>query len=1377
MIKRIKSSDKTVRPFTAFKRWSFSTIDNLDSILLEHDVYDIKNKSTLEILYKNKTCQQVNELLFNGDNTVNICGLSSFETNEYIVEKVSKDNIVLYENGIEISPEESFYDNLSIPKLRTREGSNISGTFYPTEHRKYNSTKELTNWDGTYQRLVYNNIKHLFYNDYFVEHYDFNRNKKLNIKNPLMLFGVESAEYHDPTVIDDIDQGDTYSGRRIERRVLDDKITVIEISQKNFGDKIKTESVSIVDNSSPYDTIKIKDDGYTNLITDDYTFSSINKIDYDDTKCSTLESISSENPFYFGKVTDAYRNYLLVGSPVEETAMEDSQSGGVALFKKEKNSDKFRCIRKFYCPFTQNGLSMENQHDHNNLLMKELRGVVLNDYSQNDNFGSAIQIDDNICAIGASRSHIRGVMNEQRTGHVFMYEKNKGGVDNWGITNIIEGIPGTEFGYSLSVNEDLMAIGAPGAMGGSGLVYIFKKKKRKKESSWMRLTDVPDGYFYDIVENKRKGYPSGDLLKKINKHTTRWKVKSVIPDGSSLSGFTKGKHIKIDTICESGSYPSGAIIENTIGGDLITHTIPDRIESGSIVSGNIISGCLLTGSYLSGSYLSGSFISGCLESGTISEPVTTWWYNTISGCVIESTTPTYEVTTGSIVDVGYENCISGSDEYVEGVLCPTDLITFDDVEILVDTIIEDEVKDFDSGYEPHEYTDTPDFAVGDTTWELEDCVFGNLENITNESWEMSEECEVENTTDIPERFGETVKIYKNRLYVGTPSSKNKIVYVFEHGRYCNNEWGLVNKIRRKSKWNDNNTIWNSETNIESIYDPGVRSDSVLYPYDYELELGFRRMCEQDLSDHKFGISIDVNDNYIAIGDSVDRIYKNELIHNEAGSVFLFNNLDTIEFGYKLYSLEDAEEQITYRFGHSISLYENNLMVGSHSIDMSKIFVDEENKLKIDDYFIGSDTSSEEFLKVNNENLSMSEGKVHFFRLDKKSSKRIKTITSTKQKLSPRHNFGYSVSMSADFSFAGSPVLGSFPSYELSTFTDDKIDMQSSESIFAHFNKIQYNDDTLVQISNLYGSVFSYDSPTITEDRKTQIGNIFYRNGVVVLNNLQDTYMNNFMKKSGVSGYKFDFKGTHTLYETEILCKVQPHEFNFSTNPTSLERLDIPYDINKDGKFNIFDIILIFKFLTESIVGEDEETTQEAINPGIVIEQDSQWPNADILMTESEDVILNFFIKESDAVDKTEYMNYLPYLNKLKSEGMFDVNQDGVSDSLDAKLILRYFRGNSGTELIKGLVNKYSRRRVANDIMSFLDSMTGKLNGIKVLPDFQKYQSLDRLMKHGKNLDSLKPHVTTIGLYDGLSLVGIAKLGKPIKITDSYPINFLVKYDG
>ena len=51
------------------------------------------------------------------------------------------------------------------------------------------------------------------------------------------------------------------------------------------------------------------------------------------------------------------------------------------------------------------------------------------------------------------------------------------------------------------------------------------------------------------------------------------------------------------------------------------------------------------------------------------------------------------------------------------------------------------------------------------------------------------------------------------------------------------------------------------------------------------------------------------------------------------------------------------------------------------------------------------------------------------------------------------------------------------------------------------------------------------------------------------------------------------------------------------------------------------------------------------------------------------------------------------------------------------------------------------------------------------------------MNDGKNLESLHPYATTIGLYSGLELVAVAKVGKPTKITPSYPINFLIKYDG
>jgi hypothetical protein len=36
--------------------------------------------------------------------------------------------------------------------------------------------------------------------------------------------------------------------------------------------------------------------------------------------------------------------------------------------------------------------------------------------------------------------------------------------------------------------------------------------------------------------------------------------------------------------------------------------------------------------------------------------------------------------------------------------------------------------------------------------------------------------------------------------------------------------------------------------------------------------------------------------------------------------------------------------------------------------------------------------------------------------------------------------------------------------------------------------------------------------------------------------------------------------------------------------------------------------------------------------------------------------------------------------------------------------------------------------------------------------------------------------TTIGLYSGLELIAVAKLGNPIKLDGSLPVNFLIKMD-
>lgn len=39
-----------------------------------------------------------------------------------------------------------------------------------------------------------------------------------------------------------------------------------------------------------------------------------------------------------------------------------------------------------------------------------------------------------------------------------------------------------------------------------------------------------------------------------------------------------------------------------------------------------------------------------------------------------------------------------------------------------------------------------------------------------------------------------------------------------------------------------------------------------------------------------------------------------------------------------------------------------------------------------------------------------------------------------------------------------------------------------------------------------------------------------------------------------------------------------------------------------------------------------------------------------------------------------------------------------------------------------------------------------------------------------------PYITTVGLYNGLDLVGVAKLGTPIRNEGYFPLNFIIRFD-
>ena len=144
-------------------------------------------------------------------------------------------------------------------------------------------------------------------------------------------------------------------------------------------------------------------------------------------------------------------------------------------------------------------------------------------------------------------------------------------------------------------------------------------------------------------------------------------------------------------------------------------------------------------------------------------------------------------------------------------------------------------------------------------------------------------------------------------------------------------------------------------------------------------------------------------------------------------------------------------------------------------------------------------------------------------------------------------------------------------------------------------------------------------------------------------------------------------------------------------------------------------------------------------------------------------------------EEDEYDKILVNLEKLYDLGEFDIDGDGLTTDIDAKLLLRYFMGRTGKSLTDGLNLKFSdaTRTKSSEITAYLDEKTGKNIGRKIIEEFLTYEENDKKDTQGSYL---APYATTIGLYSGLDLVMVAKLGRPVKILPNYPINFLVKFD-
>lgn len=80
-----------------------------------------------------------------------------------------------------------------------------------------------------------------------------------------------------------------------------------------------------------------------------------------------------------------------------------------------------------------------------------------------------------------------------------------------------------------------------------------------------------------------------------------------------------------------------------------------------------------------------------------------------------------------------------------------------------------------------------------------------------------------------------------------------------------------------------------------------------------------------------------------------------------------------------------------------------------------------------------------------------------------------------------------------------------------------------------------------------GTGFTDDSTgNIIDGSENIIGNIFYDQGIIV-------------RTDGSAASRVDFSGSYTIYSTQYKCTAEPHEFNYSLNPTLLSGSSTQYN--------------------------------------------------------------------------------------------------------------------------------------------------------------------------------------------------------------------------
>ncbi len=595
--------------------------------------------------------------------------------------------------------------------------------------------------------------------------------------------------------------------------------------------------------------------------------------------------------------------------------------------------------------------------------------------------------------------------------------------------------------------------------------------------------------------------------------------------------------------------------------------------------------------------------------------------------------------------------------------------------------------------------------------------------------------------EVNNTFGESVSIAGNVLVVGSSLSSNTSGAFYIYTQSLSNTWDLYQSFSGSSaghKYGGSVKIDPSGSKRIAVGNFSTASFGVdVYTYNSLTGLwaksetvfedrtltgslnnvDFPPYIENVTSASGYGRSVALYGDFLMVGSPSDMYYREyegaSTLRNRGAVYFYHKCSDATDYYLIEKSFGDADLQKTNNFGYCVDM-SNTYAVASSVLDITTYSASYIANT-IDDIFNSTNLIIGQFQIYKLNTSSLLDPRWDLFDL----------VTKKKKVDYPYSTFGQSIAVTKEDIIVGSPV-----------------NLHDPENITGSLS------------SSVYGMSYVYDIKDL--QKNYQIGNVFYRNGKIILSNSGSDFDNLLKDRSNLTSPKFDinYKSQVTLYEKQIVCRIEPGEFNYSTNPTALIRNTFNFDIDNNQQFSFIDLDLIFRYISN------------------VLNDDQEWYNYFTFDEGEYDWFLYYYSKYNLYNVPATYLN--AYQSTLESVYLlFDVDGNNKISVSDMYLIWKYFINKLDKNSVFKFVDTKSTRKTLESIVSYLDVQTGKNGYGKISPEFFDFQYSSSIDKTGSYL---APYVTSIGLYSGTELVAVAKLGTPIKNTGELPLNILVKWD-